>query len=178
MYRLSGCPGESGGTRALLSNRQQLQSKLSTSVSEFCIHCLCLTWPRSLCCLAPPLVSQRRAPGSGVRDNNCCLFSITNTFSVNCHHQPATWCLLGTWKVVKTILWFINKSWMFKTQKALQWQINELSKCNVIVNIRYNNESILVYLSLRGRILHSSSMTPTEKLLQYLTKDVYYKSSS
>ena len=127
MYRLSGCPGESGGRRALLSNRQLQAFNFGVwilySLSVFSV------WPDREPLLpgsAPcvPLVTEtrRRAPGSGVRDNNCYLFSITNTFSVNCHHQPATWCLLGTWKVVKTIVWFINKSWMLKTQKALQWQ--------------------------------------------------------
>ena len=132
MYRLSGRLGESGGRRAQLSNRQ-----LPTLNFCVCIHCLCslfCVWPvpgaSVTGIVSPGSKRQGGGPGSGVRDNNCYLFSITNTFCVNCHHQPATWSLLGTWKVVKTILWFINKSWMFKTQSYNDNKFTQQMQCD------------------------------------------------
>ena len=95
----------SGGRRALLSNRQQrpaLDSWLLCLYSLLTIQCLesdlgsSGVWPRPLCHSDNRVEKARHGagPGSGVRDNNCYLFSITNTFSdprpvlsVNCHHQ-------------------------------------------------------------------------------------------
>ena len=94
--------GRGGGLNSATGSRQLsalLYFGVCISVSSIrCVCILCLTWMEAI--VSPGIQNARRAPGLGVRDNNCYLFSITNTFSVNCH-QPSDHSSIGHLKSCK-----------------------------------------------------------------------------
>ena len=124
MYKPSGRLPErvwSGGRGSQLSNRQP--AAFSTTLLRclyplFAVSVFCV-WPgwKPLC---HPVSRTRGGLQVWVSVTIIAIYSPLPTPSVSTVTNQATTRLLGTWKVVKTILWFINKSWMFKTQSTIK----------------------------------------------------------